>query len=186
MPTIQRLLTDDTGQALVTAINNVVAAVKPNATEIQMSSSDTTTVATEITNINDKIGTVPSGQTVEGQITTLNSKLKTVIDYSSGVELISGATATSITAKRIGYAVVVNVSGLRLPTTESVWTTIFTLPEGCRPPFQIYQTLLFDTLPDSAHHHATEISVNANGTVNMYAPVADATYWGSLVFPISY
>lgn len=75
MPTIQRLLTDDTGQALVTAINNIVAAVKPNATEIQMSSSDTTTVATAITNINDKIGTVPSGQTVEGQITTLNSKI---------------------------------------------------------------------------------------------------------------
>lgn len=78
MPTIQRLLTDDTGQALVTAINNVVAAVKPNATEIQMSSSNTTTVATEITNINNKIGTVPSGQTVEGQITTLNSKITTL------------------------------------------------------------------------------------------------------------
>lgn len=73
MPTTQRLLTDETGQALVTAVNNIVAAVKPNATEIQMSSSDTTTVATAITNINDKIGTVPSGQTVEGQITTLNS-----------------------------------------------------------------------------------------------------------------
>lgn len=80
MPTIQRLLTDDTGQALVTAINNIVAAVKPNATEIQMSSSDTTTVATAITNINDKIGTVPSGQTVEGQITTLNSKISNHYD----------------------------------------------------------------------------------------------------------
>ena len=74
MPTTKRLLTDETGQALVTAINNIVAAVKPNATEIQMSSSDTTTVATAISNINNKIGTVPSGQTVEGQITTLNSK----------------------------------------------------------------------------------------------------------------
>ena len=78
MPTIQRLLTDATGQSLVTAINNIVAAVKPNATEIQMSSSDTTTVATAITNINDKMGTVPSGQTIEGQITTLNSKLWTI------------------------------------------------------------------------------------------------------------
>ena len=75
MPTTKRLLTDETGQALVTAINNIVAAVKPNATEIQMSSSDTTTVATAISNINDKIGTVPSGQTVEGQITTLNSNM---------------------------------------------------------------------------------------------------------------
>lgn len=75
MPTTKRLFTDETGQALVTAINNIVAAVKPNATEIQMSSSDTTTVATAITNINNKIGTVPSGQTVEDQITTLNSNL---------------------------------------------------------------------------------------------------------------
>ena len=80
MPTIQRLLTDATGQSLVTAINNIVAAVKPNATEIQMSSSDTTTVATAITNINDKMGTVPSGQTIEGQITTLNSKLTSTAD----------------------------------------------------------------------------------------------------------
>ena len=59
MPTTKRLLTDETGQALVTAINNIVAAVKPNATEIQMSPSDTTTVATAITNINNKL--TPSG-----------------------------------------------------------------------------------------------------------------------------
>lgn len=59
MPTTKRLFTDETGQALVTAINNIVAAVKPNATEIQMSSSDTTTVATAITNINNKL--TPSG-----------------------------------------------------------------------------------------------------------------------------
>lgn len=80
MPTTTRLLTDETGQALVTAINNIVAAVKPNATEIQMSSSDTTTVATAITNINDKIGTVPSGQTVEGQITTLNGNIANIVN----------------------------------------------------------------------------------------------------------
>ena len=84
MPTTKRLLTDETGQALVTAINNIVAAVKPNATEIQMSSSDTTTVATAITNINDKIGTVPSGQTVEGQITTLNSNKANIANLSYG------------------------------------------------------------------------------------------------------
>lgn len=83
MPTTKRLLTDETGQSLVTAINNIVAAVKPNATEIQMSSSDTTTVATAITNINDKMGTVPSGQTVEGQITTLNSKISNHYDSVS-------------------------------------------------------------------------------------------------------
>ena len=48
MPTTTRLLTDETGQALVTAINNIVAAVKPNATEIQMGANDTTTVAEAI------------------------------------------------------------------------------------------------------------------------------------------
>lgn len=96
MPTIQRLLTDDTGQALVTAINNVVAAVKPNATEIQMSSSDTTTVATEITNINNKIGTVPSGQTVEGQITTLNSNIANLFTVSSKSDTKSAASGTSV------------------------------------------------------------------------------------------
>lgn len=58
MPTTKRLLTDETGQALVTAINNIVAAVKPNATEIQMSSSDSTSVAQKI---NNEIATVANG-----------------------------------------------------------------------------------------------------------------------------
>jgi hypothetical protein len=91
MPTTKRLLTDETGQALVTAVNNIVAAVKPNATEIQMSSSDTTTVATAITNINDKIGTVPSGQTVEGQITTLNDKSSTYVIASNTLANVESA-----------------------------------------------------------------------------------------------
>jgi len=45
MPTTQRLLTDATGQALVTAINNIANAVKPNATNINMSATNDTTVA---------------------------------------------------------------------------------------------------------------------------------------------
>lgn len=58
MPTTQRLLTDETGQALVTAINNIVAAVKPNATEIQMGASDTTTVAEAINSTNQALSKV--------------------------------------------------------------------------------------------------------------------------------
>lgn len=58
MPTIQRLLTDETGQSLVTAINNIVAAVKPNATEIQMGANDTTTVAEAINTQNQALSNV--------------------------------------------------------------------------------------------------------------------------------
>ena len=128
MPTTKRLLTDETGQALVTAVNNIVAAVKPNATEIQMSSSDTTTVATAITNINDKIGTVPSGQTVEDQITTLNSKLtyKEAIVQAANCQ----CTYSGVKFTRSGNVIQVKINGLvNLPNGS---TNICTIPEGFR------------------------------------------------------
>ena len=108
MPTTKRLLTDETGQSLVTAINNIVAAVKPNATEIQMSSSDTTTVATAITNINDKIGTVPSGQTVEGQITTLNSKFTSDLEGTKFMSL-SFSSQLNLTVETNSRLIIITV-----------------------------------------------------------------------------
>lgn len=81
MPTTQRLLTDETGQALVTAINNIVAAVKPNATEIQMSSSDTTTVAEAISTTNQALLTVryPENLGAIDSISALSGKLDTAL-----------------------------------------------------------------------------------------------------------
>lgn len=64
MPTIQRLLTDETGQSLVTAINNIVAAVKPNATEIQMGANDTTTVAEAINSTNQALSALTTKTTI--------------------------------------------------------------------------------------------------------------------------
>lgn len=140
MPTTKRLLTDETGQSLVTAINNIVAAVKPNATEIQMSSSDTTTVATAITNINDKIGTVPSGQTVEGQITTLNSNFRKIL---WGTYTPSEAIQVGSNNYNIPYggtyddvvSIVAVIKGFVNPGTEMVGPVITSINQqsfGCR------------------------------------------------------
>lgn len=58
MPTTKRLMTDTTGQDIVQAIEDLSIAVKPNATDIHMSSSDSTSVAQKI---NNEIATVADG-----------------------------------------------------------------------------------------------------------------------------
>lgn len=58
MPTTKRLMTDTTGQDIVQAIEDLSIAVKPNATDIHMSSSDSTSVAQKI---NSEIATVADG-----------------------------------------------------------------------------------------------------------------------------
>lgn len=67
MPTIKRLLTDETGQDIVQAIEDLSIAIKPNATDIHMSSSDSTSVAQKI---NSEIATVADGIAIvaEGDI----------------------------------------------------------------------------------------------------------------------
>lgn len=109
MPTTQRLLTDETGQALVTAINNIVAAVKPNATEIQMGANDTTTVAEAINSTNQalsndvlalKIGTdIPRNTDFNTLITPGNYRVRSYSD---------SATMTNIPIARAGTLYVKN------------------------------------------------------------------------------
>ena len=61
----KRLMTDTTGQDIVQAIEDLSTAVKPNATDIHMSSSDSTSVAQKIDNevatIADSIAIVAEG-----------------------------------------------------------------------------------------------------------------------------
>ena len=54
----KRLLTDETGQLLVTALNSIAASCKPDATEINMGPNDNTKVATQINSLSEQIGTV--------------------------------------------------------------------------------------------------------------------------------
>lgn len=82
MPTIQRLLTDETGQSLVTAINNIVAAVKPNATEIQMGANDTTTVAEAINTQNQALSNLdaPTRITDNSSLSVVETNIKNAVN----------------------------------------------------------------------------------------------------------
>lgn len=175
MPTTKRLLTDETGQSLVTAINNIVAAVKPNATEIQMSSSDTTTVATAITNINDKMGTVPSGQTVEGQITTLNSKMQNQI-LTYGIVPTSIGANSNMSLVKTGNVAILDVINLILPNNISADTLIAQLPVA--PAVQTFAT--FETL--SGKSVFAFVSADGLKISGITGAEANDNIYGSIVF----
>ena len=179
MPTTQRLLTDTTGQALVTAVNNIVAAVKPNATEIQMSSSDTTTVATAITNINNKIGTVPSGQTVEDLITTLNSKLATKNGTVTAAQ--SGANVVNFAVRQSGNVVTVNgyISGLTIDA--NTYTHIATVSGISLPPYIIRARCAAGNNAYTTGNDAY-IEFNPDGKISIYAAGASNTIYVSFSY----
>ena len=63
MPTTKRLMTDETGQDIASAIEDLAIAVKPDATEIPMASDSNATVAESITNLQDGIAIIADGNT---------------------------------------------------------------------------------------------------------------------------
>ena len=76
----KRLLTDETGQLLVTALNSIAASCKPDATEINMGPNDRTKVATQINSLSEQIG---------------ERKIKTYTALSQ-IELTTGATIAQV------------------------------------------------------------------------------------------
>lgn len=76
----------------------------------------------EIAAVSDKIGTVPSGQTVENQITAINSKLDNIED------LTNSAFDGVLKMSRIGH--IIHLTGyIKAKQTVPQWTTVFYLPK---------------------------------------------------------
>lgn len=102
----KRLLTDETGQLLVTALNSIAASCKPDATEINMGPNDDTKVATQINSLSDQIGTyVIEANTlanIESALVTFGAtlgandirKIRFNISTASGVFLAQGYMGT--------------------------------------------------------------------------------------------
>jgi len=121
--------------------------------------------------INDKIGIVPSGQTVEGQIDALNSKLT----YTSGTPTLVPSTLTQEQSlwEKVGNVVSFNVSFSSIsassPTTFSHDAVIFTgLPAPKR-------TIYFMAHCMKSGTKSARLLINTSGTVKVY--------WDTLTIP---
>lgn len=91
IPVRIHILNADAESIMATTADEVSTNAIAGASNVEQALS---AVSDDITDVNDKVGDVPSGQTVEGQIEALNSKL-TAMSESTGVTYTAANTWTS-------------------------------------------------------------------------------------------
>ena len=156
---------------VLTKSQDVVNALNSTATDKALS-------AAQGKALNDQIGTVPSGETVEGQISTL----QTAVAGKQNTLTATTGTATYLECFKYGRLVVGNlhVNADKKSTTKT-WINITTLPTGYRPVYDFHFTAI-DNINSS---QALEIRViAATGAVDMYTPTANTNYrpFGNFAF----
>lgn len=85
----KRLLTDDTGQSIVSALTSLISAVKPTAAEMEMSSTDTSKVKDVIEEQSTAIANLVKVVTLEKTVNNGYFTIDVSTDIGSGYSIAS-------------------------------------------------------------------------------------------------
>lgn len=69
----------------------------------------------------------------------------------------------------------------KIKTGGSGWTTLFTIPSGYRPMFQVRIPLIDDSAFSSGHADVMEGRIDTGGNFQIFDPIANHAVWGSVI-----